>query len=581
MPARLRPLMVVLGLLLLLPVPELEAAHNLAFKAHSITSSGPYFPEYVFAADLNNDDRPDVLATSLGLPNRLVWFENTGGSDRFGPPQVIDAPWEYAPSVVKADLDKDGDQDELSIDYVAGTIVWSADEGGRLVPRQEIDSVAAGCWSLFAEDLDNDNDPDVLAASIDNGTIVWYGNTDGLGSFEFRQAVSTAADGSWSVFLMDLDNDGDLDVLSAGYADGSIAWYANTEGTFGPRQVLHRAEDGADSVFQVDLDNDGDLDVLAATEASDSVQGTIAWQENTDGLGKLGPQQVIHRAAVGDCSVFAADLDNDGDMDVLAASPLENKLVWYENLYSRPVADAGPDQTVQEGVKVTLDGSGSSVVQGTIWGGWARTGGSPDVNVVLLNPGTPRPFFIAPQVDALGAKLTFTLTVMNSQGITAQDSVDVTVTNVPKAPVARAGDDRSVSGNTDVSLDGSASEPVEGSITGWAWKQTAGTPVALSDADKAVASFIAPQVDGADEILAFSLSVSNSEGLSSSDSLTITVQGSTGSGDTGGGADTAASGGSSGGGGCAVSPVDGFGPAESVGLEWLLLLIPALARLRR
>ncbi|EGJ51784.1 FG-GAP repeat domain-containing protein [Desulfocurvibacter africanus] len=589
MPARLRPILVTLGLLLS-SVPELEAAHNLLFSEHPIASSGMYFPEYVFAADMDNDNDLDVLATSLGLPNRLVWFENTGGSDRFGSQQVIDAPWEYAPSVVRADLNNDDEPDMLSIEYADGTIAWYANEGGTLGARQEIGPVAAGYWSLFAEDLDNDGDLDVLAASIDDGTIVWYANTDGQGSFEFRQTINTAADGSWSVFVLDLDNDGDPDVLAAGYADGSIAWHANTDGkgAFGPRQVIYSAEDGAASEFQVDLDNDGDLDVLAASTASDSGQGTIFWQENTDGLGALGRQQVIATSLYGACSVFAADLDNDGDMDVLSAALMENKIAWYENLYSRPVAKAGDDRTVQEGVKVTLDGSGSSDTSGAIPWSWVQTDG-PDVT--LRSPNTARPYFNAPQVDAAGAKLTFTLTITNSQGITASDSLDVTVTNQPKAPVAKAGDDRTVAGGTAVSLDGSASEAGEGSITAWAWAQSAGTPVTLIDADKATASFTAPEVGGADETLSFTLTVTNSAGLSSSDSLTITLQDSaggddsggsgddTGGGETGGSSnvDSVGSGSSSGGGGgCALSPSAGLG------LDWLLLLAPAvLARLRR
>ena len=45
----------------------------------------------------------------------------------------------------------------------------------------------------------------------------------------------------------------------------------------------------------------------------------------------FGPQQVISTAADGAHSVFAADVDGDGDTDVLSASALDDKIAWYEN----------------------------------------------------------------------------------------------------------------------------------------------------------------------------------------------------------------------------------------------------------
>jgi hypothetical protein len=83
---------------------------------------------------------------------------------------------------------------------------------------------------------------------------------------------------------------------------------------------------GAWSVFAADMDGDGDLDVLSASEYDDK----IAWYEN-DGQQNFTSHTITTDA--GDAqSVYAVDVDGDGDMDVLSASRrMMSKIAWYEN----------------------------------------------------------------------------------------------------------------------------------------------------------------------------------------------------------------------------------------------------------
>ena len=137
----------------------------------------------------------------------------------------------------------------------------------------------------------------------------------GQGLFGAQQVISTNADGAFSVYAADVDGDGDIDVLSASFADDKIAWYENTDGqgSFGAQQVISTNADNCRDVFAADIDGDGDVDVLSASLADDK----IAWYENTDGLGTFGAQQIISTNADGAWSVYAADVDGDGDIDVL------------------------------------------------------------------------------------------------------------------------------------------------------------------------------------------------------------------------------------------------------------------------
>ena len=116
-----------------------------------------------------------------------------------------------------------------------------------------------------------------------------------------------------------------MDVLSASNYDDKIAWYENTDGqgTFSAQKTITTQTDGAWSVYAADIDGDGDVDVLSAASFDDKV----AWYENTDGQGTF----VKTHQANGAWSVYAADLDGDGDIDVLSASASDKKIAWYEN----------------------------------------------------------------------------------------------------------------------------------------------------------------------------------------------------------------------------------------------------------
>ncbi len=126
-----------------------------------------------------------------------------------------------------------------------------------------------------------------------------------------------------------MDGDGDLDVLSASTYDDKIAWYENLDGagSFGPQQVITTLADNALSVFAADVDGDGDTDVLSASE----LDNKIAWYANDGASPPTFTEQVISTTADDAHSVFATDLDGDGDTDVLSASNHDDKIAWYES----------------------------------------------------------------------------------------------------------------------------------------------------------------------------------------------------------------------------------------------------------
>ncbi len=147
-------------------------------------------------------------------------------------------------------------------------------------------------------------------------------------SFSTAKIISTNLIVPDCVYAADFDNDGDQDVIATSYGTDDIIWYENIngQGTFGNEHVITSLADGATNVFAKDLDNDGDVDVMCAA----LIGGEIIYYLN-NGSGNFIYQQIIasnFRTAI---SVTADDFNNDGKMDILASSFAKDEIIWFEN----------------------------------------------------------------------------------------------------------------------------------------------------------------------------------------------------------------------------------------------------------
>jgi hypothetical protein len=194
-------------------------------------------------------------------------------------------------------------------------------------------------------------------------------------------------------------------------------------------------------------------------------------------------------------------------------------------------ADAGPDQTVNEGDTVYLDGSSSTPeddddddedkIQSYLW---EQVKGKP--KVILTGADQAIESFIAPPVSK-DTRLTFKLTVRFASGSKDTDETKVKVlddNNDP--PTADAGPDQNVDEETTVTLDGSNSSDPDDGIESYLWKQIAGPSVSLSDPQAVQPTFTTPSVAGNKSTsLKFELTVTDFGGLRDTDTTVVNVTG--------------------------------------------------------
>ncbi len=296
---------------------------NEVFTAHLITTSADRAWS-VFAADLDGDGDMDVLSASE-LDDTVAWYENDG-EENFAA-HIVTSSSDGPHYVLAADVNGDGNMDVLSSSVNDNRVAWCENDGGENFVTHTIAATVNGPRSVFAADMDNDGDMDVLSASEFDHRIAWYEN-DGGTRFTLH-TITSSASAAYSVFAADVDGDGNMDVLSTSYSDsptpGSIQWHRNNgDGTFTTRTIVSSV-DGASSVFAADVDGDGDMDVLSNSWFSN----TITWYEQTASGGFAA--HVISSSADAPICVYAADVDGDGDMDVLSASASDDTIAWYEN----------------------------------------------------------------------------------------------------------------------------------------------------------------------------------------------------------------------------------------------------------
>ena len=284
-------------------------------------------------ADIDGDGRTDVLVMSEYYDG-ILWLRQIDDEgtfdDRFS---AVAGNLDGINAMLAVDADGDGDLDVVAAALTANTLTWHENvdgTGGFVGPVRTLQNPAGEVRTIDAADLDGDGDEDLLAAASAGDWIGWFPVLDDGSGFGARRVIQAPAGGAWGVAAADLDGDGDLDVLSGSVTDSTVAWYENQNGlgTFGPRLVISNTAGQPKTVAAVDLDGDGDLDVVSSSDDP----ALLTWYENVDGTGTFGAPQNLATDLSAPFSILPLDIDGDGDQDLLSAQgDPDGRIVLFHN----------------------------------------------------------------------------------------------------------------------------------------------------------------------------------------------------------------------------------------------------------
>jgi hypothetical protein len=279
--------------------------------------------------DLNGDGEPD-LVVSNEMSNTFSVFINTStiGSTTLDFAAKVDVATESGPfTLALADINGDGKPDVVvGQDTASVSVFLNTTLPGAAVPTfaSKVDiSAGASATSITIGDVNGDGKPDIAMAITGNAAAVLL-NTTATGSstptFTSRFAFSIGQNAS-SVVLSDVNNDGKLDLVVAASAANTVSVLLNTTATGSATATFASHVDfatgaGPQFVYATDLDNDGDSDLIVANFGD----GTISVLVNTTVPGATTPSfagQDVLTVDANPESVTAHDLNGDGIPDLI------------------------------------------------------------------------------------------------------------------------------------------------------------------------------------------------------------------------------------------------------------------------
>lgn len=319
--------------------------------------------EYIFAQDLNGSGYSDLIVTSEFMNDPQV-HQNLGGNS-FNL-SILDTSLILPLSFNVGDLNNNGLLDIVTTSKISNNelAIWT-NLGNYEFEKQVIDylihPVNNGHMAInYAEiiDFNNDGDNDILATSNAvtpvEGAIYLY-TSDGVGNFT-KSTIAISGEKFHRAFAVDIDNDGDLDIVYSNYSSSGEIKYLQNDGNSTYQTItvannlnytkckgyidvnndgykdlvtnkdLYLQNDGNNNFNQVslsktgeffDVDGDGDYDYISSMYNSASNSFVFSWHEN-NGSGSFTEHEISNSSSNYGDEFTLQDFDGDGDIDIIS-----------------------------------------------------------------------------------------------------------------------------------------------------------------------------------------------------------------------------------------------------------------------
>jgi PKD repeat protein len=425
--------------------------------------------------------------------NTTVTLDAGGSSDNVG---IVSYTWEYEDSLGST----------VPLDGVTADVVFDV-VGDYLVTLTVVDGAGHSATDTVLISVSADEIPVADAGpdqSVDEDTAVSF---DGAGSSDDLIIIVNY---TWTIVELDVEM---YEVAPEYTFDEPGTYHVElvVEDTIGQASLVDEMVVTVADVTDPTADAGADQEVDMGTEVtfdgtgSDDNVAVVSWEWTfgDDGAQSLPDETATYtfeNAGVFTVTLTVEDAALNSDTDTVVITVIDTEA---------PFADAGEDVSVVVGGTVTLNGTGSSDNVGIASYTWTFT----DVTGQVLI-GVEQEYTFENEGD-----FTITLTVVDAEGGSDTDEVVVHVLPENSAPTADAGDDQPVTEGDTVTLDGTGSTDDGGAeALNYTWTfEYDGETVTRYGAEVEFTFDIPGEYD-------VTLTVEDEDGLTSSDSVTITVE---------------------------------------------------------
>jgi hypothetical protein len=354
-----------------------------------VTNPAGYTPrasqnyQFVSSADLDGDGDNDVI---MGDPyNGLLYYENTGTatSPTFAAPVIspFGLPGLGSFNAQFADMDNDGDLDVFvaTANFVTYNITYNYHENTGTPTAPAFGAAVTSPFGLNTGsydvlmtigDIDNDGDLDLFIGQVYYNNIVYYQNTGTATAPAFGAGQTNPFGLSGGYYqsapqLVDLDGDGDLDMLVAEYY-GNFQYHENTGTAMTPAFALAQfnpfglqaptTQEYYVGIALADMDGDGDQDILMS-----GYDGALYYYEQTSAI--IGDPVLLF--AGGGLTVTESTAGNV-TVDVTILNPNANPTTADVRVGMASTASAGSDYTFTNPTQVVFAPGNNTPISITI-----------------------------------------------------------------------------------------------------------------------------------------------------------------------------------------------------------------------